>query len=654
MDGEVCSPALDINKGENGWESLCGQYWFQVILFVVLSFMEYVTIETFLQGDICQIGWEYSIKNVMLLMAANLLLLSLTRWLRLTFLLSGVFVFVLGLANYFVDAFRGYGIVYMDIYAAGTAANVAGDYSYHWDWMLLLGIILGVLMLILCVLATPKRSRKRSLRSGIAMVAGVAVSVGFFVWINFGYTFWDGINNLTWDHSIGMSEYGYLLYVTANAGQAKVEEPEGYSVRRADEILSRYQDPQKTNSVLASHAGSAKAPHLIIVMNESFSDLRVLEDFVTNQPYLSFFDSLEDNTIRGFAESSVYGGYTANSEFEFLTGCTKAFLPGNPFLQYISDEMPSIISNIKAQDKYGKAVAVHPYNPSGYNRNRVYPLLSIDEFLDIDDFKNPVKVRKYISDQSDYEMLERLYEEREKGSSLCLFNVTMQNHSSYDYQGYTFASPVKLTYETLQPQAEQYLSLVKMSDDALKELITYFKGVDEPVLITVFGDHQPHLPDYFYKRIMGQMPDDLSHEDSMKRYLIPFAIWANYDISEAVIERTSINYLSTLMMETAGLELTDFQRFLLDMYQYVPSVSANGYYDNEGKLHSWEEETAGTGDMRNPAAQVEKNQDGEKMGEPEVSGAAETAAKWMEEYRIVQYNYIFDKENRLDKHFQLD
>lgn len=610
-------------RKKDGWERLCRQYWFQAILFVVLSFVEYMTIEIFLGGDLCAIGLEYGIKNVLLLMGVNLILVSLTHWLRLAFLLSGVFVLILGLANYFVDAFRGYGIVFMDIYAVRTAANVAGDYSYHWDWQLLLGVVMGGMMLVLCVVATPSRCKKWSVRSGIAMVAGVAAGMGFFGWINFGSAFWGDVNNLTWDHSIGMSEYGYLLYVTANAGQAEVEEPEGYSVERAEEILSRYEDPAQVNSVLATHAGEASSPNLIMIMNESFSDLSVLGSFETNQPYLSFFRGLKENTIRGYLDSSVYGGYTANSEFEFLTGCTKAFLPGNPYLQYIRDYLPNIISNIKVQEGYDRAVAVHPYNSSGYNRNRVYPLLSLDEFLDIDDFTNPVKVRKYISDESDYEMLEKLYEEKNAGSSLCVFNVTMQNHSSYDYSGYDFEAPVRLTNLTLQPEAEQYLSLMKLSDDALRQLITYFEGVDEPVLIVLFGDHQPHLPDYFYKKVMGKMPDDLSQEDAMKRFQVPFMIWANYEIQEAEIERTSINYLSTLMMETAGLELTDYQRFLLDMYQYVPSISANGYYDSAGVLHGWDET------------------DNDVM-------------PWIEEYRIIQYNYMFDTEHRLEKHFQLE
>lgn len=82
-----------------------------------------------------------------------------------------------------------------------------------------------------------------------------------------------------------------------------------------------------------------------------------------------------------------------------------------------------------------------------------------------------------------------------------------------------------------------------MSDDALENMLEYFEKVDEPVLIAFFGDHQPHLPDYFYKNIMGELPDELSQKDAMKRYQVPFMIWANYGIKSSQ-DRQDLHQLS--------------------------------------------------------------------------------------------------------------
>ena len=51
-------------------------------------------------------------------------------------------------------------------------------------------------------------------------------------------------------------------------------------------------------------------------MNETFSDLRVLGEFATNN-YMPFTRSLTRNTIKGNLYMPVNGAGTSNSEFEF-------------------------------------------------------------------------------------------------------------------------------------------------------------------------------------------------------------------------------------------------------------------------------------------------------------------------------------------------
>ena len=75
----------------------------------------------------------------------------------------------------------------------------------------------------------------------------------------------------------------------------------------------------------------------------------------------------------------------------------------------------------------------------------------------------------------------------------------MQNHNPYDDTSYKFKKKVEVTNFETSPQVSQYLSLIKMSDDAFKKLVNYFKKVKEPTIILLFGDHQPHLPDSFYQ-----------------------------------------------------------------------------------------------------------------------------------------------------------
>lgn len=595
-----------------------------IICFIAGSLWEFFYLELFFKKTVPEFQIDIIIKNVALIMLVNLILLCILHSMKAAFLISCIFMLITGIANYFVISFRGYGIVFMDFYAVKTAAAVADGYSYNVDSYFLAGCLAAALQagLILFMLWAG-RKKKHTHRGSrwLASLAGIAVSVLFVVWINFDAFFFRGISQVTWDHNIGINDYGYLLYFLSNAEKTEIDKPAGYSVQKVDKILSAYEKPSENSSGMQREY-TKKNPNIIMIMNESFSDLRVLGELATDKGVLSFYDSLDKNTIKGYVQSSVYGGYTANSEFEFLTGCSKAFLPGNPYLQYMDGYLPSIISNIKSQGGYDEAVAVHPYNASGYNRNRVYPLLYFDRFLSAEDFDNPLLVRDYISDLSDYRKIEELYEQKKKGTSLCVFNVTMQNHNPYNNNSYEFNEDINVTSFNSDMQTEQYLSLMKMSDDALKQLVTYFKNVDEPVIILLFGDHQPHLPDSFYLHIMGKEPLQFTQEDTMKKHEVPFLIWANYDIPEMVIETASINYLSSLFLSAAGLEMSNFNRYLLDLYKKIPAISAVGSYDSTGTLHDC----------------TERNSE---------------YAELMKEYEMIQYNYLFDEENRLDRHYQV-
>lgn len=613
----------------------------QALVFLVLGFLEFITVELFLDHNFTDLGVALILKNLLLYWVGNLILVSLFHRMKPAFLISTVFVLILGMANYLLTMFRGYGIVFMDLYAIRTAVTVAGNYSMEWKSCFAAGMAVGGLSIFLCFLLPKKQDRYFQKSTVLASLGGLMFSALFFFWIQTSATFFRGIRDLTWDHRIGIHDYGYVLYFAANAGIVKEERPRGYSPERAEEILSRYRIGQENteqseadfsndNAVERTQADDSLSvtpdgsyPNLIMIMNESFADLRVLGDgFSTNRDVMPFYDSLKENTIKGYAAASVYGGYTSNSEFEFLTGCTKAFLPGNPYLQYVTEELPTLISTVKSQREYGEAVALHPYHPSGYNRNRVYPLFSFDRFLSLKDFGKPELLRDYVSDAEDYRQICQLYEDKPSESRLCLFNVTIQNHSPYHSDGSSDA-PVRIAGSFQDDSVNQYLSLMKQSDQGLQELVQYFQAVPEPTLIVFFGDHQPHLPDAFYSHVMGKFPVQFEWGDVMKEHLVPYLIWANYDIPEQNREEvTSLNYLSLLALQTAGLPMTDYHHFLLDMQRVVPSVSAVGYQDVQGN-----------------------------MGK--VDQADGETAKWLEEYAIVQYYYLFDRKHRSDQYFTI-
>ena len=355
-------------------------------------------------------------------------------------------------------------------------------------------------------------------------------------------------------------------------------------------------------------------PNIICIMNESLADLGALGNLETNEDYMPFIHSLTENTIKGYLSMPVFGAGTSNSEFEFLSGDSISFLPTgcNVYQSYVKDSIPSLVSTLGSLG-YSKT-AFHPYYGDGWNRRNVYPLLGFDNYISIEDFvdqdildtykqNNDVTeyetllkerypdrnmlIRRFVSDSYDYSMVENMFENRDTSKPFFLFNVTMQNHGGYAMSYANFAQEVYVTnMSTVYPKANRYLSLVKRSDDAFRELTEYFSQVTEPTIICMFGDHLPSIEDEFYEELFGCSLDQLSTQQQQLRYTTPFVIWANYDIPEATLNQISANYLSTLVLQTAKLPLTQYNKYLASLYQKLPIINTVGYVDSDNNYYT--------------------------------------------------------------------
>ena len=93
----------------------------------------------------------------------------------------------------------------------------------------------------------------------------------------------------------------------------------------------------------------------------------------------------------------------------------------------------------------------------------------------------------------------------------------MQNHGGYGERYDNFNQEVYKVGASYT-DANQYLSLLNESDKALENLITYFKGVDDPVEIVFFGDHQPGLCNDFIKLLNGKGNSGLTEQELENLY----------------------------------------------------------------------------------------------------------------------------------------
>ena len=546
-------------------------------------------------------------------------LFALTGSMRFSGCFLCIFSIIFSLTNYFTTTFRGIPILASDLTIMGTAMNVVGNYKYSLDLprtITLLGLIAWCILLF-----RVKRLRLLKGKKRISAILGSAAICFASFWIMI-YT---PVMTVTPMHVTvntfrpikSYRKNGCVLTFMRSIQLMIIHKPDGYSANAAEEIAAPYRS--ETSS------GNAKTPNVIAIMDEAFADLQAVGDFRTSEDVMPFYHSLTKNTVKGFSYVSVFGGQTANTEFEFLTGLSKAFVPASatPYQLYIKSLLPGLTTHLGNQDYQGM-LAFHPFRANGYNRDHVYPNLGFSDFISLKDLDVSAsdKIRNFVSDAADFQVIIDQYEQAKKKSNapFYLFNVTMQNHSGYDQDFDNLDMPISIEEKCDDPELKRYLNLIHHSDTALKSLIEYFSKQKDPTVIVFFGDHEPGLSNEVYSKILGKNVEKLSAEENMNLYKTPFLIWASYDIEEQENVNISMNYLSTLMLESTGMKLSPFNQFLLDIHKQIPVLTTNGYFGEDGSYYSLKDES---------------------------SPYYESLRK----YQILQYNDLFDKKKRIENFF---
>ncbi len=490
---------------------------------------------------------------------------------RIPYALAGgnIILLVLFVINYYLTQFRGTTLCLDDLLASGTALTVIDNYQFTMGselWYSILYFIFFIVFGFWCDI--PVNGKKYHIS-----VTAVALVYCLFFAIFWGKTDYLANHKLQWYVSDNQQNNGFLLSFGLNIKEGSMKKPEGYSedvlLQIAEEARNSYEGTQKTEVL---------NPNIIFIMNEAWSDLRVLGNLETTEDYMPFVNSLEENVLKGNTYVSVLGGLTANSEFEALTGDTLSFfLPSViPYNLQVKRDMCSVASVLREQGY--STVAMHPNGPGSWNRNKVYDYFGFDEFVDVNKFQTEISyVGNFISDETNFNEIIWHYENRDQEKPFFLFNVTIQNHADYYDQVDT---PIKIEKVGSTPasevgyiqDAEVYINLMKISDDAFRSLVQYFEGVEEPIIICMFGDHQPILTGGFYNAMFAD--SGLTEQEiEQQKHITPYVIWANYDAEFEEYGDMSANYLGATLLECAGAELPDYYKFLLQMQKDYPIIS---------------------------------------------------------------------------------
>lgn len=469
---------------------------------------------------------------------------------------------LLALLNLALLQFRGTALQWQDIGSWRAALNVAGGYRLALSPKIVVLAVLWLWTLAalhwaggLCAGAP----RSAGFRAALGLGAAAA---GVLLWVS-PLIPASGVTS-----SYISTQNAFVANLFLQSRDLPLKKPKNYEAQLQQ--LGQY----------SSDAGTkvAETPDIVVIMNESFADLRCYGAQIAPEIYRDW-DEILARSAHGTAYSSVFGGNTPNAEYEFLTGDSLLFYTGTPipYETAIRQDVPAL-PGLLAQLGSG-TVAMHPNEGIVWSREQVYPKLGFGRSVFLADYENTEMLRRYVSDQANYSQVLRVLEEAD--GPQFLFNVTIQNHGSYEEENFADLNAL-LDSRTGCSQTRQYLTLVKESGAALKEFLQQLEQRPRKTYVVFFGDHQPWVDEAFYSQYESEQ-DAQEH----LRYQVPYFIWCNQSQEEQQLPLCGLNDLQLYLAEQAGLPLTGYQKLLAQVAQRYPVVCAQGVMAADG---SWLDE----------------------------------------------------------------
>lgn len=522
-------------------------------------------------------GFFYTIVNILTIFAFQSIVYIIVRRRWIASILTGVPLTVLSIANYYTLVFRNSPISTQDIHNIGTTLSVIDSYSFPFS-----AFILGIIVFFVLQLATVRqlyryeKGRKHSLKNiALKNVSIVLFCVGFMYFIYFAQNPIKPRNTFVWSWEDSYYKYGYAassIEVFQNSINM-IDKPKDYS----EEKLS-------ANTVAETVKKTAgNKPDIILILNETFYDMRDLIDIKTDVPVMPFIDGLK-NTGRVVVAGT--GGGTNKSEYELLTSNSLQLMPAiTPFNYLNFDNANSIVNYAK---KMGYATwGAHCAEALNYERGIVYPKLGFDSVLFREEFGEIEKYgeRPYATDEFCYKKMLEDYENMGDGPRL-QYLLTIQNHGGWDMNSSEEDTVHSITdFGEHTALLNEFMSCVKRSDEAFRQLTEYFSHSDRDVIICMVGDHAPSFA--------TELVDSSSLAVTLALRSTPYVVWSNFDMGENTIPTTiSMPYLVPSMLDAAGVPLSPYYSHMLKLREDVPVLTAFGIYQtSDGETYNYSDET---------------------------------------------------------------
>ena len=222
--------------------------------------------------------------------------------------------------------------------------------------------------------------------------------------------------------------------------------------------------------VAASAAFEPRNVHIVLL--ESFWDPALLKRANYNRdPLAPGFRRLWERADHSQALSPVFGGYTANAEFEILCGFP-VVEDQVKFERQLLNDVPCL-PQLLARRGY-RTLASHPNVPAFWNRMNAYRRIGFQTYWAQQDFVLDDMNREFLGDASLYrQVLEKITPALDSGQPLLNYIVTYSGHWNYPLNA---SRPLRITSPS---EVEEVSSYAKTVSYKSRELMACLEALRE-------------------------------------------------------------------------------------------------------------------------------------------------------------------------------
>lgn len=350
-----------------------------------------------------------------------------------------------------------------------------------WQLLAISAIVVIPLTLLLAMTAW-KRLQTWVILSGIGLSAAIIAAAPLpLVHAMDGW-----LGNVVWNQRGNFEARGLLLHLTQETARYLAHARNPPTSEEVQAALAVLRTERPTHPLPPQeHAAAQRNVHIIVL--ESFWDpARLTAAGLSADPLDPEFRALWQEAGHSQALSPVFGGYTANTEFELLCG-----FPVSEdavfFESGLRRDVPCLPRLLHGEGY--RTIASHPNIAAFWNRVNAYQRIGFDTYWSLNDFTTDDMNREFLSDSSMYrQVMEKISAQTDGDQPLFNYMLTFFGHLDYPLNEQRPAV-IKADSKMLQ----DYANTIYYKSRELMSFLKQLRTRDPESLILLFGDHLPFL-----------------------------------------------------------------------------------------------------------------------------------------------------------------